>query len=273
MRNVHCYGRLTVLMLGATYLLEGLAVAQQPVGLTEMDLIVHRDAARHEWYSKLPKLSQKASRVLLFQTGVVQVIANPNEQWQYRGNTRVLTPTPVEKDDYDKLSAILTAPEFVELYGIISVSPRFNAAYASMDSGTFLRKMAVQLDRINKLSLSPADKARFNGILGGIIADHPSKFEPEKFPDFKDVKFDEIMRTTKPRADGWKNFLLKPTEVPMAGNVQIEQALGRLNLLAAGNDHTVLLEPIQNAPTLFKVELGGVMVQPDLENGGVRVSD
>src|SRR5579862_6983108 len=74
-----------------------------PIGLDELDLIVHREATSYDEYKKLPQLSSQARKVLIFEPGVVQVMAPPTQTWQYRGSARSLIQAQVEKDDYSAL--------------------------------------------------------------------------------------------------------------------------------------------------------------------------
>jgi hypothetical protein len=233
--------------------------AQQSIGLTEVDLIVFREATNYDWFAKLPKLSDKARRILLFEPGVVQVIATPTESWQYRGSIRILTVSLVEKADCDKLLGILTTSELNRLFRIISASPRLNGNTASMDFPSFYRKMGVELEESNKLPFTDADKARLRKTIGGVIADHPNKIQPNMVPETPGIDFKDLIETTKPRIDRWNKFLLDPTESPMAekaGKVTVDRTVGQLRLLTAPDARTVHLEPIQNVPNVFKIELG-----------------
>src|SRR5437016_10591247 len=144
-----------------------------PIGLTVNELIVYRHSTLVAWYAKFPPVSAKATTVLL-NTSVVQVYAQRNGDWSYRGTVRALTPTKVEDADFGKLQAVIESKEYAALYDSINGAARYNATAAASDPAVYYRKRKETLQTIDKLDLSAGDRALFERVIGESLIDHPA---------------------------------------------------------------------------------------------------
>lgn len=235
------------------------ANAQQPIGLTELDLMVHRTATSFDAYKQLPQLSDKARRILLFEPGVVQVIASPSDVWQYRSASRTLIMSPVDNRDYDALAAILVSSLFDRLYRIISQQPRTSGLAATMSLPVFYQKMYLELAAVDSLAFSANDKARLRQAVGEAIVDHPTKGSPEQLSKLPPEVVSSITSARKAATEHKIKRLLSPNDVPVASDAESSklwaEVLSQLKVCDA-DGHDVHIEPNHSVPNVFKFDLG-----------------